>query len=104
MKESDYQLTDHGSRLQRVLLKSAEQRRTQSPSTRRGVKTCTGDMDHDVELVTATHLNPHHSETYRRNTRDRLHMEIDVRTTTAKDTSQTYSRNKSWRAMLSFPL
>ena len=45
------------------------------------MKTCMGDKDHDVELVTATHLNPHHSETYRRNTRDRLHVEIDVRTT-----------------------
>ena len=51
------------------------------------MKTCTGDKDHDVELVTATHWNPHHSETYRRNTRDRLHVEIDVRTTTTKDTS-----------------
>ena len=76
MKESDYQLTDYGSRVQRVLIMSAEQRRTQSLSMRRGVKTCTGDKDH-----------PHHSETYRRNTRDRLHVEIDVRTTTAKDTS-----------------
>ena len=87
MKESDFQLTDYGSRVQRVLIKTAEQRRTQSLSMRRGVKTCTGDKDHDVELVTATHLNPHHSETYRRNTRDRLHVEIDVRTTTAKDTT-----------------
>ena len=73
--------------MQRVLIKSAEQRRTQSLSMRRGVKTCTGDKDHDVELVTATHWNPHHSETNRRNTRDRLHVEIDVWTTTAKDTS-----------------
>ena len=70
MKESDYQLTDHGSRVQRVLIRSAEQRRTQSLSIKRGVKTCTGDKDHDVEHVTATLLNRHHSETYRRNTRD----------------------------------
>ena len=80
MKESDYQLTDCGSRVQRVLFRSAEQRRAQSLSMRRGMKTRTGDKDHNVELVTATHLNPHHSETYRRNTRDRLHVEIDVRT------------------------
>ena len=86
MKESDYQLTDYGSRVQRVLIRSAEQRRTQSLSMRRGVKTCTGDKDHDVELVTATHLDPHHSETYRRDTRDR-HVEIDMRTTTANDVS-----------------
>ena len=92
MKESDYQLTDDGSRVQRVLIKSAEQRRTQSLSMRRRVKTCTGDKDHDVELVTATHMNPHHSETYRRNTRDRLHVEIDVRTTTAKDTTSVMAK------------
>ena len=93
MKESDHQLTDDGSRVQRVLIKSAEQkRRTHSLSMRRRVKTCTGDKDHDVELVTATHMNPHHSETYRRNTRDRLHVEIDVRTTTAKDTTSVMAK------------
>ena len=88
MKESDYQLTDDGSRVQRVLIKSAEQRRTQSLSMRRRVKTCTGDNHHDVELVTAIHMNPHHSETYLRNTRDK----IDVRTTTAKDTTSVMAK------------
>ena len=86
------QLIDDGSRVQQVLIKSAEQRRTQSLSMRRREKTCTGDKDHDVELFTATHMNPHHSETYRRNTRDRLHVEIDVRTTTAKDTTSVMAK------------
>ena len=45
-----------------------------------------GDEDHAVELVTGTDKNPHYSKVYRRNTRDRLHVEIDVRTTTAEDT------------------
>ena len=79
-----------------------------------------GDEGHAVELVTGTHKNPHYSKVYGRNTRDRLHVEIDVRTTTADDMmsamakphgydpgvdrSQTYSRKKSWRAILSFPL
>ena len=73
-----------------------------------------GDEDHAVELVTGTHKNPHYSKVYRRNTRDKLHVEIDVRTTTDEDTMsavaklhgcnrrvdawchrpQTYSRNK----------
>ena len=56
------------------------------------MKTCAGDKDHDAELVTATHMNPHHSETNRRNTRDRLHVEIDVRTTTAKDTTSVMAK------------
>ena len=51
MKESDYQLTDYGSRVQRVPIRSAEQRRTQPLSMRRGVNSCTGDKDHDVEVV-----------------------------------------------------
>ena len=126
MNESDNQLTDYGSRVQRDLIRSEEERRKQSLSMRRGVKTCAGDKDHDVELVTATQLHPHHSETYRRNTHDRLYVEINVRTTTAKDTTsvmaklmsategptsgvtdhrrihQTHSRNKSWKAFLFF--
>ena len=54
-----------------------------------------GDEDHAVELVTRTHKNPHNSKVYRRNTRDRLHVEIDVRTTTAEDTmSATARRNR----------
>ena len=44
-----------------------------------------GDEDHAVELVTGTRENPHYSKVYRRNTRDRLHVEIDVRTSTAED-------------------
>ena len=47
--------------------------------------TC-GDEGHAVEFVTGTHMNPHYAKVYRRNTRDRLHVEIDVRTSTAEDT------------------
>ena len=82
-----------------------------------------GDEDRAFELVTGTHKNPHYSEVYRRNTRDRLHVKTDVRTITAEDTMSAmqsswvrlksrclvssitkYSRNKSWRAVLSFLL
>ena len=120
-KESDYQLTD--SRVQRVLIKSAEQRRTQSLSMRRGVKTCTGEKDHDVELVTATHKNPllhglpttHPWQVARGDWRADHHCRghnvsygnahgYDWRADVWCYRSQTYSRNKSWRAMLSFPL
>ena len=45
-----------------------------------------GDEDHAVELVTGTHKNPHYPKVYQRHTRDRLHVEIDVRSTTAEDT------------------
>ena len=51
-----------------------------------------GDEDHAVELVTGTHKNPHYSEVHRRETRDRLRVEIDVRTTTAKDTMSVMAR------------
>ena len=36
---------------------------------------------HDVERVVATHKNPHRYEMYRRNVRDRLRVEIGVKTT-----------------------
>ena len=51
-----------------------------------------GDEGHAVELVTGTHKNPHHSKVCRRNTRDRLHGEIDVRTTTAEDTMSAMAK------------
>ena len=51
-----------------------------------------GDKDHAVELVAGTHRNPHNSEVHRRKTRDRLHVDIDVRTTTAKDTMSVMAR------------
>ena len=40
MKESDHQLTDYGSRVQRVLIKSAEQRRTVTLDEERGEDVC----------------------------------------------------------------
>ena len=36
--------------------------------------------------------NPHYSKVYRRNTLDRLHGEIDVRTTTAEDTMSAMAK------------
>ena len=51
-----------------------------------------GDEDHAVELVTRTHKNPHYSEVHRRKTHDKLHVEIDVRTTTAQDTMSVIAR------------
>ena len=51
-----------------------------------------GDEGHAVELVTGTHKNPHYAKVYRRNTRDRLHVEIDVRTSTAEDTKSTMAK------------
>ena len=51
-----------------------------------------GDEDHAVEFVTGTHKNPHNSKIYLRNTRDRLHLEIDVRTTTAEDTMSAMAK------------
>ena len=51
-----------------------------------------GDKDRAVEIVTGTHKNPHYSEVHRRKTRDRLRVEIDVRTTTAKDTMSVMAR------------
>ena len=59
---------------------------------KRRVKTRAGDEDHAVELVTGTHKNPRSSEVHRRKSRDRLHVEIDVRTTTAKDTMSVMAR------------
>ena len=49
-----------------------------------------GDEDHAVKLVTGTHKNQ--SKVYRRNTRDKLHVEIDVRTTTAEDTMSAMAK------------
>ena len=57
----------------------------------KGEDTC-GDKDRAVELVTGTHKNPHYSEVHWRQTRDRLHVEIDMRTTTAKDTTSVMAR------------
>ena len=51
-----------------------------------------GDQDHAVELVTGSHKNPHYSEVHWRKTRDRLHVETDVRTATAKDTMLVMAR------------
>ena len=51
-----------------------------------------GDKDHAVEFVTGTHKNPHYSEVHQRKIRDRLHVETDVRTTTAKDTMSVMAR------------
>ena len=48
--------------------------------------------DHAVELVTGTYKNPHYSMVYRRNTRDRLHVEIDMRPTTAEDTMSALAK------------
>ena len=50
------------------------------------------DEDHAVELVVGTYKNPHNSKVYRRNTRDRLHVEIDVRTITAEDTMSAMAK------------
>ena len=36
--------------------------------------------------------SPHYAKVYRRNTRDRLHVEIDVRTSTAEDTMSTMAK------------
>ena len=51
-----------------------------------------GDEDRAVELVTGIHNNPRYSKVYRRNTRDKLHVEIDVRTTTAEDTMSAMAK------------
>ena len=50
------------------------------------------DEDNAVELVTGTHQNPHYPEVHQRKTRDRFHVEIDVRTTTAKGTMSAMAR------------
>ena len=63
-----------------------------------------GNGDHAVELVTGTYKNPHCSKVYRRNTRDRLHVQIDVRTTAAEDTMSAMAKlmgtTEEWRATL----
>ena len=50
------------------------------------------DKDQAVELVTWTPKNPHYFKVYRRNTRDSLHVEVDVGTTTAEDTMSALAK------------
>ena len=62
----------------------AKWRATRSLSLEREGKITIVEEKHYVERVTAILKNPHHSEIYRRNIRDKLRVELTVRTVAAK--------------------
>ena len=74
------------------LTELAKWKRTQSLSMKRRVKTRTGTKIMLSSSLPGLHKNPHYSEVHQRKTRDRLHVETDVRTTTAKDTMSVMAR------------
>ena len=87
MKESDCKVTDSGSRVQRVLIQSVDkvEKDTVTLNEEKSENSC-GDEDYDVQRVPAIPKNPYHSEIHRRNIRDNLRVEIDVRTIVTKNT------------------
>ena len=93
MKESDCKVTDCGSRVQRVLVQSVDkvEKGTVTLNEEKSENAC-GDEDHDVERVPAIPKNPHHSEIHRRNVRDKLRVETDVRTITTKNTMSVMAK------------
>ena len=93
MKESDCKVTDSGSRVQRVLVQSVDkvEMDTVTLNEKKSENACE-DEDHDFERVLAIPRNPHHSEIHRRNIRDKLLVEIDVRTIVTKNTMSVMAK------------
>ena len=100
-KVSDCKVTDCGSHMQRVISKfdGEVDKDTVTLDEEKG-EIAFIEEGHDVERVAATHKNPHRYEMYRRNVRDRLRMEIGVKTT-ALSMMKLAGRLKSRRVMSS---
>ena len=95
MKGSDCKVADCGSRVQRVLIQSVHKVEKDTVTlNEEKSENAYGDEDHDVERVPAIPKNPHHSEIHRRNIRDKLRVEIDVRTIIAKNTMSVMAKLK----------
>ena len=93
MKESDCKVTDCGSRVQRVLIQSVDKVESDTVTINEEKSDdLYGDEDHDVERIPAIPKNPHHSEIHRRNIRDKLRVETDVRTTITKNTMSVVAK------------
>ena len=58
----------------------------------RGLRSHFLEQGHDVERVPAIPKNPHHSEIHRRNIRDKLRVESDVRTIITKNTMSVMAK------------
>ena len=92
MKESDRKVTDRSTCLQHAL----------TPYGRTEEDIVTVDEDngpdthvdegHDAEHITATHKDLNDYETYRRNVRDKLQVEIGVPTAVAKNTMSAMAK------------